>query len=267
MVLLIGGSGAVALGAGGSAGFAGSNTGDGTSSDGMAHFAPGLYRPFFRSPTDATRLPVAGFALDVRPVTHGEFLRFVEANPRWRRSQVPRLFAEESYLRSWADDLVLGANAPADEPVTFVSWFAARAYAKWIGKRLPTVAEWESAAAGGPSTDGSTIPGSEDPRSAKPDDATPGSGASSNDPDPLGLLGLRHPERPLWEWVSDFNTAMVTGDARGDAALDIQRFCGAGAQGARDPSDYAAFMRFGFRSSLKAPYCVHNLGFRCAKDP
>jgi len=25
-------------------------------------------------------------------------------------------------------------------------------------------------------------------------------------------------------------------------------------------------MRYAFRSSLQADYCVHNLGFRCAKD-
>ncbi len=33
-----------------------------------------------------------------------------------------------------------------------------------------------------------------------------------------------------------------------------------------DPGNFPAFMRYGFRSSLKADYCVHNLGFRCAKD-
>jgi len=38
------------------------------------------------------------------------------------------------------------------------------------------------------------------------------------------------------------------------------------ALGANDPSNFPAFMRFGFRSSLKAAYTVHNLGFRCAHD-
>ena len=40
---------------------------------------------------------------------------------------------------------------------------------------------------------------------------------------------------------------------------------GAASLGARDTGDYAAFMRYAFRQSLRGAYTVHNLGFRCAR--
>ncbi len=70
----------------------------------------------------------------------------------------------------------------------------------------------------------------------------------------------------IWEWNYDFNTALVTGESRGDSDLDKNLFCGSGAANAKNVANYPAFMRYGFRSSLKANYTVHNLGFRCAKD-
>jgi formylglycine-generating enzyme required for sulfatase activity len=83
---------------------------------------------------------------------------------------------------------------------------------------------------------------------------------------PKNFWGLRDLHGLVWEWVSDFNSATITGDARGDTGLDRELFCGAGAVGAKEVEDFPAFMRYGFRSSLKAAYTVHNLGFRCAKD-
>ena len=75
-----------------------------------------------------------------------------------------------------------------------------------------------------------------------------------------GLHGL------VWEWVDDFNTALVTGESRADSGLDREEFCGAGSIGAKDTTDYAAFMRQALRSSLRANNTTTSLGFRCAKD-
>src|SRR5438445_607586 len=85
---------------------------------GMARIAPGVYRPLFRAVTDLKQVPVKSFYLDILPVTNEEFLEFVRANLRWQRSRVKRIFADEAYLKNWADDLDTGTNAPARAPVT-----------------------------------------------------------------------------------------------------------------------------------------------------
>lgn len=233
---------------------------------GMALISSGSYRPLFRGGNDLKEIPVEAFLLEVSPVTNADFLDFVRANPRWRRSQVKRLFADVNYLKAWAGDLDTGTNVLADAPVTWVSWFAAKAYCAWRGKRLPTVAEWEYAA----SASATQLDGRQDAEFRKQISAWYATPAPAQLPSvsqsPTNLHGVRGLHGLVWEWVADFNTAMVTGDARGDSGLDRQLFCGSGAAGAKDTGDYPAFMRFGFRSSLKADYTVHNLGFRCARD-
>ena len=88
---------------------------------GMVRIPDGVYRPFYLAPNDPKEVPVKAFCLDILPVTNGDFLKFVRAHPRWRRSQVKRTFADDSYLKNWTDDLDPGTNAPANAPVTFVS--------------------------------------------------------------------------------------------------------------------------------------------------
>ncbi|HXG49085.1 MAG TPA: formylglycine-generating enzyme family protein [Methylomirabilota bacterium] len=233
---------------------------------GMTLVPAGRYLPLFRTEQEPKEIPVAAFWLDVLPVTNGDYLEFVRAHPKWRRSQVKRLFADVDYLKRWAGDLEPGTNAPLDAPVTHVSWFAAKAYCAWKGKRLPTTAEWEYAAAASPTrADGENDP--EFVREVRAWYSTPAPAA----PPPVGqrranLFGVHDLHGLIWEWVADFNTAMVTGDARGDTGLDRQLFCGSGAEGAKDRSNFPAFMRYGFRSSLKANYTIHNLGFRAARS-
>lgn len=234
--------------------------------DGMALIPAGTYEPVLRGQDEPVRTPVAAFWLDVRPVTNAEFLSFVRANPRWRRSRVTPLFADEGYLADWAGDLELGPKAPADAPVVRVSWYAARAYAVWCGKRLPTTAEWERAASAGFTTDrGENEPAYREMALgwfANPTpDVLPAAGLGRPN-----IYGVRDLLTLVWEWVDDFNTAMVTGESRADTGLERTLFCGAGAANARDLTNYPAFMRAGFRSSLRASYIVPNLGFRCARS-
>ncbi len=231
----------------------------------MVKVEGGTYGALYRAPDEPSRISVDAFLMAVDPVTNQQFLDFVMENPKWRRSNVSPLFASEAYLHHWASDSTLGVAHP-EQPVTNVSWFAAQAYARWADARLPTVAEWEYVAgASSTSADGRSDP-----------EFLAGVLSATNAPGggPLGLTGnspanywgIRDMHGLVWEWTSDFNSALVTGESRGDSGLDRKLFCGAGVIGASDFTDYAAFLRFSYRGGLSASYAGSRLGFRIARS-
>jgi formylglycine-generating enzyme required for sulfatase activity len=225
----------------------------------------GVYRPVTRAAEEPAAIEVTPFRMDVLPVSNAEYLAFVTAHPRWRRSDVSPLFADQHYLSHWQGDLEPGPAAPPGAPVVNVSWFAARAYARHHGARLPNVAEWEVAAAAGyRSAAGRNEPEFNQELYAWLAKPTPEvlpslSTAKAN------VFGVRGLHGFVWEWVEDFDTAMVTGESRADTDRDQNLFCGGAGATATDPADYAAFMRQALRSSLKARQGTSSLGFRCVR--
>lgn len=102
---------------------------------------------------------IASFYIDKNLVTVGDFKAFVKATNYKTDADAfgdSGVFLFDS--NSWT--LMKGANweyplgidgpmAQDNHPVTHVSWNDAKAYASWVGKRLPTEFEWEFAAKNG----------------------------------------------------------------------------------------------------------------------
>ena len=229
---------------------------------GMVLVPAGVFRPPFRVAAQPAETPVAAFLLDVLPVTNEDFLRFVRATPEWQRSRVDRRFADATYLKHWAGDLDLG-DALTNAPVTHVSWFAARAYAQRLGKRMPKTREWELAAAASTTQPDATREPEFQQRILRWYSTPTLARLPAVGTGPANFFGLRDLHGLAWEWVADFDAPWAGNEMTG---AERDAICGAGALGARDPGAYANFMRYGFRNSLQANYCVGSLGFRCAKS-
>ena len=95
------------------------------------------------------QIQLDSFALDVNPVTNDQYMRFLEAMGGEKDANHNDLIVlKESRIKKIAGKLSIEAGYN-HHPVVGVTWYGAFAYCQWVGKRLPTEAEWEVASMGG----------------------------------------------------------------------------------------------------------------------
>jgi iron(II)-dependent oxidoreductase len=163
---------------------------------------------------------VDSFELDRLPVTNRDFMEFIElggyerpewwceAGWAWRQAEgvdLPHYWTADGDVRHF--DRI--APVKPDLPVMHVSWYEADAYARSVGKRLPSEAEWEKASSWDEAEGrqrtypwGDKAPGA---RHANLDQTSFGparAGAFPAGVSPYGALGM---VGDAWEWTaSDF---------------------------------------------------------------
>jgi len=156
-----------------------------------------------RGPT-AHPLHLPTFSLARYPVTNAQYRRFIEA----AGYEDPHCWTETG----WAWRRREGIQQPEgwdelaqreEHPVVGLSWYEARAYARWAGARLPSEAEWERAARG---HRGWAYPWGDEPDPSRCN--TREGGAQGTTPvghtSPLGdsSYGLADMVGNVWEWCS-----------------------------------------------------------------
>ncbi len=220
-------------------------------------------------------LQVSPLFLDRYPVTNSQFYEFVAAGGYeqvslwdasiWTAVLDMRDRTGKPGPRYWMDGVYL--EGEEDHPVVGITWYEAAAYARWIGKRLPTDAEWVKAGAW-PLPDAAAAHGqrrypwgdSMDRNKANLWGSGPERIVSVHEfAEGVSVGGVHQLIGNTWEWTSSPYRGLDTPDGRLAPAEPMKSIRG----GAFDTYfDLQATCQF--QSGESPLRRKHNIGFRCA---
>ena len=244
--------------------------GDAKNGSDMARIPPGTFLMGSNEGPDDERpqhrVDVAEFFIDINQVTNARFAEFLGAKGSKAPDGQVWYDVDDNDARIHRRDGQWAAD-PGHEshPVVEASWYGALAYCNWLGKRLPTEAEWEKAARG---TDGRKYPWGND----APDRTRAHFAAGWNDFRPVGAFpkgaspyGVLDLSGNGWEWVSSAYLPYPYNPTDGREDFNQVRIRGTRGGGQDSSPDELTATQRGRRVSRNPRGGHHNIGFRCAR--
>jgi formylglycine-generating enzyme required for sulfatase activity len=206
------------------------------------------------------------FYIDKTEVTNTQFAKFLNEQGNQEEGGVTWLnIGDKDCLISQSEGQYQPKGGYGNHPVIEVSWCGARAYCQWVGKRLPTEAEWEKVARG---TDGRTYPWGEGIDCDRAQyggcggERTTPAGNKPKGASPYGALDMAG---NVWEWVADWYDSGYYSQSPGGNPLGpnsgVSRVLRGGSW-----FNYQRSARCASRHSLNPWDEDYHVGFRCAKD-
>ncbi len=216
----------------------------------------GIIKPWFEDERPAHQVSLRAFYIDQYEITNEKFQLFVRKSshrppPYWREDRFP--------------------EGTGQLPVVMVSWYDARDYCIWEGKRLPTEAEWEKAAR----PDSRQYPWG---NSFDPDRVNTGGirggltkvGSYPNGASPHGVMDLIG---NVWEWTADWYAPYPESSYEADDYGETRKvlrgssWATVGHYPAEIVKDIIAHnSRGSFRLYADPHTKLNDIGFRCAKS-